>query len=65
MRSTPQNENTALAGCAEARRLIALANQRLRVLEPDAAALLLQAALDALPRGTQSRSGAKRTRSVT
>lgn len=47
-----------VAGCAEARRLIALANQRLRKLECDAASDLLQAAINALPR----RSGKKRSR---
>jgi len=59
----PASDDPAkVAGCAEARRLIGLANQRLRVLEPDAAAQLLQAALDALPHSAKVSGGAKRSR---
>ena len=55
----PVATDPMIAGCAEARRLIGLANQRLRVQNPDAARELLQSALDALPKSAQQGKGAK------
>lgn len=46
---TPASKESPVGSCAEARRLIALANQRLRVFDVESASELLQAALDALP----------------
>lgn len=61
----PAPADPLLAGCTEARRLIGLANQHLRVLNPDAARDLLQGALDALPTSTKKSKGAKRPRGNT
>jgi hypothetical protein len=61
----PAGADSLLAGCAEARRLIGLANQHLRVLNPEAARALLQCALDALPTSAKKSKDEKRSRSNT